>query len=964
MKTTNTRFGSRKLRFEAMEEKTLLTTLWVYDGGDSGEGTFRDAVVTANGDSGISDIQFRPELNKVKLESTVEYSGSQRLQIIGDQVVIRPASNDLNGRFNLFESTGGGDLEFRDVDFLKGLTGVFVPVPKDASGTLDVTLKGVTIRDNSHFGIHIDDQKPTDLEDHEIWNEDGDGDLSNDLTEPTLVNQQDDGVLYPGVHRVSGSSTAGPEEFIDEMGIPHYPELDVDSFTIVIEAGTQLEAINLEHYSWSNPHKHSGGDGGVPGEGAFFAVQRGEQIFQDEDPGELLGAGLIGINPGAQQGENILDDLGSGVFSEDFGVPTFEGPLGPGTYTFWYQEGPTDTQYTLEFVVSDIAGRNSDVSINFVMKDSLVQGNGHGAPDADGVRIDEGGTGNLRFRSLDSVVKSNGGDGVELDEGGQGNATAYIHSSVFKENGEARGEDPEDGFDIDESGLGNLWFKVLDSYFDGNADDGIDLDEEDGGVVTFDFMNGSASHNGTDGTRVSEEGNGNLNAQIIGLSENHNGDHGLRIEEWDGGDNRTKINNLYSDKNGQCGVKVTEEGHGNLGFDAHQFTSGKNSESGLYLEEGGKGSLTAAVHDFDGNANGDWGIHVHEEDHGNLAFEASDLVKAKGNNYEGIYLYEYHGGNLQATLRQMGLSQIDNEALAVNESGPGDLGLDVAELTISGPGEVGIVAREYHNGSLDLRGDHVTVDNAGKQAIVAQEEGSGDLVAELSEVNVNNAGHDGIDLGETDSGNMHVKFSYVHVSKTKRDGAKLQENQEGDVYVEVHLSSFHNIKGDGLLISEQDNGDLASKFGTVSTSAKGDNVKIQEADAGDLVFEAWRLNTYRGLTGISLVESSDGNLSARYDEGTIDNPVGDGFSVSEKNNGSLDIRVVNTLMTGCGSDGVSAIEKGDGDFTGEITWGSLSADEFGARLEQYGEGEGSARIFGANLYGGWWGHKIRSVRLY
>lgn len=108
--------------------------------------------------------------------------------------------------------------------------------------------------------------------------------------------------------------------------------------------------------------------------------------------------------------------------------------------------------------------------------------------------------------------------------------------------------------------------------------------------------------------------------------------------------------------------------------------------------------------------------------------------------------------------------------------------------------------------------------------------------------------------------------------------------------------------------------------------------------------------------------SQTGHPSPR--EGTIDRPSGDGLSVSEKNSGSLDFRVVNTLITGCGSDGVSAIEKGDGDFTGEITWGSIDANEFGARLEQYGAGDGSTRIFGANLFGGWWGHKVRNVRLY
>ena len=169
----------RKLRFENMEEKTLLTTLWVDTTADSGEGSLRDAVLTANGDSSIHHIEFLPDVDKVKLESTIEYSGTQSLQIVGageGPAVIRPASNDLNGQFNLLESTGGADLKLRNITLAKGLTGVFVPVPKSASGILDVTLKGVTIRDNSHFGIHIDDQKATDV-DYDIWHEFFEGDL-------------------------------------------------------------------------------------------------------------------------------------------------------------------------------------------------------------------------------------------------------------------------------------------------------------------------------------------------------------------------------------------------------------------------------------------------------------------------------------------------------------------------------------------------------------------------------------------------------------------------------------------------------------------------------------------------------------------------------------------------------------------------------------------------------------------
>ena len=37
-----------------------------------------------------------------------------------------------------------------------------------------------------------------------------------------------------------------------------------------------------------------------------------------------------------------------------FNVPTFNGPLGAGTYSFWYQEGPMDTAYSLDFQASSV----------------------------------------------------------------------------------------------------------------------------------------------------------------------------------------------------------------------------------------------------------------------------------------------------------------------------------------------------------------------------------------------------------------------------------------------------------------------------------------------------------------------------------------------------------------------------------------------------------------------------------
>ena len=184
-----------------------------------------------------------------------------------------------------------------------------------------------------------------------VWDEASEGELSGDFASPT-----DLGTLDPGSNTVSGTSTAGPTEDVTIPAAPDYPDIDVDLWMVTIDSGEYLNRIVLTAYSNDNPYDHTGGSGGIPGNGSFFGVQAGNAITaMIPDGSVLLGGGLIGILAGAQVGDDVLDDLGSGTFSAaPFNVPTFSGSLGAGTYTFWYQEGPMDTEYTLDFQVSAV----------------------------------------------------------------------------------------------------------------------------------------------------------------------------------------------------------------------------------------------------------------------------------------------------------------------------------------------------------------------------------------------------------------------------------------------------------------------------------------------------------------------------------------------------------------------------------------------------------------------------------
>ena len=68
------------------------------------------------------------------------------------------------------------------------------------------------------------------------------------------------------------------------------------------------------------------------------------------DPTGLLGYTHFGPGYG-EIGGDILPELAL----ENFGVPGFTPPLPSGSYTFWIQqEGPADTGYQLDFVVTQV----------------------------------------------------------------------------------------------------------------------------------------------------------------------------------------------------------------------------------------------------------------------------------------------------------------------------------------------------------------------------------------------------------------------------------------------------------------------------------------------------------------------------------------------------------------------------------------------------------------------------------
>ena len=186
-------------------------------------------------------------------------------------------------------------------------------------------------------------------------------------------------------------------------------------------------------------------------------------------------------------------------------------------------------------------GAGSTASVDVRLNDVLIDGVGKGKADADGVRVDERGAGNIFFSATNSTFINVGADGVELDEGDMGDVVLNVRNSTFDRNGDYcvgwdidgidnscndDGEaDVDDGFDVDEAGFGSIVGKINNVFVTNNYDEGLDFDEEDAGGFDVSFTSVYAAGNSDEGIKLSEEDAGNIRAALRAVTlENNNGD--------------------------------------------------------------------------------------------------------------------------------------------------------------------------------------------------------------------------------------------------------------------------------------------------------------------------------------------------------------------------------------------------------------------------------------------------------
>jgi len=268
------------------------------------------------------------------------------------------------------------------------------------------------------------------------------------------------------------------------------------------------------------------------------------------------------------------------------------------------------------------AGGGSPASLRIQLENVSVDGVGNGKFDADGLRADERGAGDIHLSANQSEFARVGADGLELDEGQAGSIHSTIVRTAFIDNGPycdpdvlaeympdaPEGEfeeglmqpsgipsavtgtpddncferevslydsgsveeyeiglDLDDGIDYDEADSGDLNLTMVESTISGNYDEGVDMDEAGPGDGNLRYINTLAYGNSDDGFKMSEEDAGGIDGAAVGSVSRDNGGVGIVFEEADDGDLGVRISAVHTvnnDDGEDTGLEIVQEDAG------------------------------------------------------------------------------------------------------------------------------------------------------------------------------------------------------------------------------------------------------------------------------------------------------------------------------------------------------------------------------------------------------------------
>lgn len=221
-------------------------------------------------------------------------------------------------------------------------------------------------------------------------------------------------------------------------------------------------------------------------------------------------------------------------------------------------------------------GEGSDASITVWLNKVTIDGAGFGKQDADGIRVDDRGPGDINLFASNITMVNVGGDGIELDEGNEGNVVVWMTKAFFQENGAYCSDDfvddpialdpkcdddgdpdVDDAFDIDEAGPGGIWGIINKADLIANFDEGLDFDAEgegDDNFVDLTLINIFGVDNADEAIKVSEEGNASVFVNMVNIDIA--GD--VEVEEEDAGDLHVSIFSSFIGDD----LKLSETGDG------------------------------------------------------------------------------------------------------------------------------------------------------------------------------------------------------------------------------------------------------------------------------------------------------------------------------------------------------------------------------------------------------------------
>lgn len=270
---------------------------------------------------------------------------------------------------------------------------------------------------------------------------------------------------------------------------------------------------------------------------------------------------------------------------------------------------------------------DSEASVDVSLLNTRFIRNGYSVSDRDGLRVNEGGNGDLVITILHSLAQDNGADGIEVDERGAGDVRVNMLGSRVTGNGRFDPADLDDGFDIDENDDGSIVGLVFSSSANNNYEEGFDFNENHAGDLRVDMRHVDANGNGEEGIDYEEDddfaGGGDLVTTMVHVTANGNGalggDAGLKIREKGDGNLDATVNSVHTSNNLIGGISIREDAVGSLVSSLTKATSLANNGHGIDFDENRvnssdpSGDLTATVTKSNSSNNAGAGVRADQQ---------------------------------------------------------------------------------------------------------------------------------------------------------------------------------------------------------------------------------------------------------------------------------------------------------------------------------------------------------------